>query len=125
MDDFARLGWEQGIYLAMSSGTTLQARAMARAQTTHIPLHDVHSTRSSITVPFEGTEYPGLNPLASRVQPVANGFAARTPCPSGDLDRRVDEDRHIPFPKRQSPQGLELDLSKVGNRLSAGCLIVA
>ena len=112
----------------MSSDTTLEARATARAQTcigTAHPLHDVHSARCSITVPCGGQRLRSPIPLASRVQLAANGFVAPTPCPPGDLDRRVDEDRHIPFLKRQQPQGLELDLSKVGNRLSAEYLVVA
>lgn len=69
-------------HLAMSSGTTLEARATARAQTLRIPLHDVHSARSSFTVPLERPEYPGLNPrsrLASSQSPMALSRGPRVP----------------------------------------------
>lgn len=89
-------------HLAMSSNTTLHARARAQTGTcTTRPLHEVHSARSSVTVLCERPEAPpGSVLLAPRVQPVANGLVAPTPCSPGDLDRRIDEDRHIPFPKR-------------------------
>lgn len=88
------------------------------AQAPHIPCMVSTTARSLSPFHARGQRLRSSITLASRVQPVANGLVAPTPCSPGDLDRPVDEDRHIPFPKRQQPQGLELDLSKVGNRLS-------